>query len=252
MRTATTLRLGATNPARRLFCIPYAGGGAGAYRWWPKWLPGDIELQALQLPGRESRLRERPFESIEECVASALPVLAAGSDLPYAIFGHSMGALIAFELTLALQRHGVAPPEHLFVSGRRAPDEPDPEPPVHGLKDDEFLDELQRRYGAVPQAVREEPELLALLLPTLRADIGAIERYAMRPGARVTCPIHVYGGTLDRHPRPDQLPAWQGVAATPIRVREFEGDHFYLSSQAASLLADIAGAWPLVGLAAAR
>jgi surfactin synthase thioesterase subunit len=241
---ATLVRLGARGvPRRRLFCIPYAGGGVGAFRWWAMALPPDIELMAVQLPGRESRLLEAPFDAVSDMVRAIQPVIAAVSDLPYAFFGHSMGALVAFELTLALEASDAQPPTHLFVSARRCPDEPDHEPPVHELPDDEFLDELQRRYGAVPDAVRQEPELLALLLPTLRADIRAIERYAPSSTRKVRCPVHVYGGADDRHPWPRQLPGWQRVAERDVRVRVFAGDHFYLTGQRDALTADIAASW---------
>jgi medium-chain acyl-[acyl-carrier-protein] hydrolase len=176
-------------------------------------------------------------------VTAVQPLVAAASDLPYAIFGHSMGALVAFELTLALEAAGARAPSHLFVSARRPPDEPDPEPPVHALPQEEFLDELQRRYGGVPEAVRQERELLELLLPTLRADIRAIERYAPSSRRRVRCPVHVYGGSEDRHPTPSQLPGWQRVADRDVRVRLFAGDHFYLNLQRDALMSDIVASW---------
>ena len=199
---------------------------------------------ALQLPGRESRFRERPFESIAEIVEASLPSLADAADLPYAIFGHSMGALVAFELAVALENAVGRAPSRLFVSARRSPEEPDAYPPVGDLPEPEFLDELQRRYGAIPEAIRQEPELLALLLPVLRADIRAIERYTPLSARKVRCPVHVYGGVDDRHPVPAQLPRWQRVAEGDVRVRLFAGGHFYLSSQLDALAADIASCLP--------
>ncbi|MEP7049210.1 MAG: alpha/beta fold hydrolase [Pseudomonadota bacterium] len=244
-RAATLSRLGGSGTARRrLFCIPFAGGGAATFRGWPKGLPSDVEVLAVQLPGREARLREPAFDRIPDIVAAVTPLIQAAADLPYAIFGHSMGALLAFELALALELGPQPGPEQVFVSGRRAPDEPDPHPPVHALPEQAFLDELQLRYGAIPEAVRQEPELLELLLPTLRADIAAIERYAPSTARKLRCPVHVYGGTDDRHPRPAQLPGWQRVAEREVRVRTFAGNHFYLIAQQAALLADIAAHWP--------
>jgi surfactin synthase thioesterase subunit len=240
---ATLIRIGGTGQARRrLICVPFAGGGIGAFRAWARRLPSGVELVAAQLPGRESRLREAPLDSIAAIVAEMLPSVAAASDMPLALFGHSMGALIAFELALALESGAGRAPEHLFVSGRRPPDEPDSEAPVHQLPDEQFLDELQRRYGAVPEAVRQEPELLALLLPTLRADIRALETYVPSTG-KVRCPVHVYGGVDDRHPRPSQLAAWQRVAEREVRVRLFSGDHFYLTAQPDALIQDISSSW---------
>ena len=239
------LRLGVrAAPTRRLFCLPYAGGGVAPYRLWFKSLPEDIEVFAAQLPGRESRLRAEPLPSIAAMVDALLPAIEAASDLPYAIFGHSMGALVAFELTRALEARGARAPSRLFVSARRAPDEPDPKPPVHALPESQFLDELQERYGAIPDAVRNEPELLALMLPVLRADIRAVETYAPLPGPKVQCPLYVYGGDADTHPFPAQLPHWERMAERVMRIRLFHGDHFYLNAQRESLTADIVASWP--------
>ena len=242
--TQPLMRLGVrTAPRRRLFCMPYAGGGVAPYRLWHRSLPDDIEVYAASLPGRESRLMETPLPSIAAMVAYVRPAIEAATDLPYALFGHSMGALMAFELTAALEASGLRAPSRLFVSARRSPDEPDPKTPVHALPESQFLDELQARYGAIPDAVRNEPELLELLLPVLRADIKAVETYVPTPGARVRCPVSVYGGDGDTHPFPSQLPLWERVAHAPVRVRMFPGDHFYLNSQREALTADIASRW---------
>ena len=241
------LRLGVrAAPRRRLFCMPYAGGGVAPYRLWFRSLPDDIEVLAAQLPGRESRLRESPLPSIHAMVQAVRPAIEASSDLPFAIFGHSMGALMAFELTHALERDGARTPERLFVSARRAPDEPDTRPPVHALPESQFLDELQERYGAIPDAVRSEPELMELLLPVLRADIRAVETYEPTPGAIVRCPVDIYGGNDDRYPRPAQLPLWSRLVTQPVRIRLFDGDHFYLNAQREALTADIAARWATI------
>ncbi|MET0791816.1 MAG: alpha/beta fold hydrolase [Polyangiaceae bacterium] len=242
-RLATLFRITATRqPRGRLFCIPFAGGGVGAFRGWNSGAPEGLEIFGVGLPGRESRLREPAFDSIPEIVEAVRSAITSASDLPFALFGHSMGALVAFELALALEaaEHG---PEHLFVSARRPPDEPDPQPDVHTLPDEPFVDELQRRYGAIPDAVRNEPELLALLLPTLRADIRALERYTPISTRKVRCPVHVFGGLQDTHPAPAQLPGWQRVAEHGVRVRLFPGNHFYLATQQAALMADIRATW---------
>jgi medium-chain acyl-[acyl-carrier-protein] hydrolase len=243
-RLATLLRIGAAKtPRRRLICFPYAGGGAAAFRGWSKRLPDDVEVLSVQLPGREARVREKPFDSIADIVDAVRPAILAASDLPYALFGHSMGALVAFELVLSLEHAREPGPTHLFVSARRSPDEADGAPPVHALPDEIFIDRLQERYGAIPEAVRQEPELLALLLPPLRADIRAIERYTPSSSRKVRCPVQVYGGSEDRHPTPSQLPGWQRVAERDVRVRLFPGNHFYLAAEEAALVADIAASW---------
>jgi surfactin synthase thioesterase subunit len=237
---ATAVRQPARVQARRrLFCFPYGGGGAAAFRNWQQGLADDIEVVAMQLPGRETRLRETPLDSIDAMVEACLPLIEASSELPYALFGHSLGALVAFEAALALESHAaLRAPSHVFVSARRPPDEKETHAPLAGLDDAGFVAQLQERYSAIPEAVMQEPELLALFLPTLRADIGAFERYVCTQG-QVASPLHVYGGTRDRNPLPSQLPGWQRVALRPIRIRLFDGDHFFMASQRAALLADI-------------
>jgi surfactin synthase thioesterase subunit len=231
-------------PQRRLFCIPFAGGGPATFRLWPRHLPSDVEVLAIQLPGRSPTSREPLLDSVAEIVDVLRGAVVANADLPYAIFGHSLGALVAFELTMALEAAGASPPSRLFVSGRRAPDEPRTERPIHALPDDAFLDALSDSYGGVPDVVRNEPELLAMLLPALRADVRTLETYAPLSGRKVACPVHVYGGTMDTHPCPSSLDGWQRVAERPISVRLFDGDHFYLAGEArAALAADIAQRW---------
>lgn len=244
--TASLARLGARRaPRRRLVCFPYAGGGVAAYGQWWRSLPEDIEVIGVQLPGREARISEAPLPSIDAMVQATRAVMHTISDLPFAFFGHSMGSLLAFELTLALEAAGAAAPDRLFVSARRAPDEPEAtHSVVHTLPDADFLDAMQSRFQAIPQAVRDEPELLALVLPVLRADMRAVETYAPQPGRRVYCPVRAYGGADDTHPRPSQLAGWQRATMQPISVRLFPGDHFYLGAQRGALLEDVVAHWP--------
>jgi surfactin synthase thioesterase subunit len=239
-------------PRRRLICLPFAGGGLATYRLWSRSLPDDVEGLAVQLPGRELPRRGTVLDNVEEIVAALLPAVRSAADLPYAMFGHSLGALVAFELTVALEREGDRAPSHLFVSGRRPPDEADPVPRIYNLPDPEFLDELQRRYGAVPDIVRQEPDLVALLLPVLRADVRAYECYAPLSDHKVRCPVHVYGGLDDDRPQPDQLPGWQRVAEREVRIRLFPGGHFYLTTQREELVADIARHWTEATVVAER
>jgi medium-chain acyl-[acyl-carrier-protein] hydrolase len=207
-------------------------------------LPDDIEVIAVQLPGREPPSQSLPLDSIAAMVDAVLPAIAAAvDDVPFALFGHSMGALVAFETTVALEAGAGPLPSMLFVSGRRSPDELQHAPPIDDLADGDFLDELQVRYGGVPDVVRREPELVALLLPGLRADVRAFETYSPLTTRMVECPVHVYGGRDDLHPRVGQLHGWQRVARQPIRVRTFPGDHFYLSVEREALVADIDTCW---------
>jgi medium-chain acyl-[acyl-carrier-protein] hydrolase len=234
---------GAAPPTRRLFCFPYAGGGTAVYRPWRKILPSDVEIAAVQFPGRESRIREAPLRSIAEMARGAVDVILANSDVPFALFGHSMGALVAYEAARSLESLGAPGPSHLFVSARRPPHVDDHLPPVHHLPDDAFVEEMNQRYQAIPDVVRNEPELMELLLPVLRADIEALEKYGHVPGPRLRCSVQVYGGSRDFHPFPDQLTEWQAVAEQPISVKLFDGDHFFLTSQVGPVTSDLIARW---------
>ena len=251
---------------RRLYCLPFAGGGPSTYRLWPKRLPSDVEVVVVVLPGRDPRTRAAggvaPPGTMAELVAPSLDVIIemqASSPMPFSIFGHSMGALVAYELTVELERVAETSgdpdtcpvPEHLFVSGRRPPDELHDGERIHDLADEPFLDAMQRHYGGVPDVVRKEPELLALFLPGLRADVHVFESYAPLTDRRVRCPVRVYGGATDRRPRPELLPGWQRAAERAISVRTFPGDHFYLNEAHPDLVADVAAHWAAAAAAAA-
>jgi len=232
---AALLRLGGPGaPQRRLICLPFAGGGAATYRPWSRFLPDDVEIVSVQLPGRELARNGRPLDSIDAMAGAAHATVRSATDVPYALFGHSMGALVAFELASALEHDGCRPPEALFVSGRRPPDETDVATPVHAL----------------PDAVRSEPELLALLLPGLRADVRALETYRIADDTRISCPVHVYGGRDDTRPRPDQLEGWSRRTEQPVRVRLFAGGHFFVAGEPAAICADISSQWAVAALAA--
>jgi surfactin synthase thioesterase subunit len=235
-------------PRRRLFCLPFAGGGPATYRLWHKTLPSDVQVVAVLLPGRGPSSGEHPPDSVEKLVQTLLPAIEAADDLPYAFFGHSMGALLAFELTVALESSGASRPDHLFVSSRRAPDEVHRGEMIHALPDSQFLNELDRHFGGVPDMIRNEPDLLKLLLPGLRADVRAFETYRPLTTSKVGCPVHVYGGADDVRPRPVHLDGWQRVADQQVSIRLFPGDHFYLNQQREALTADIAARWPAVSL----
>jgi surfactin synthase thioesterase subunit len=195
---------------------------------------------AVQLPGRENRLREPPVASIPALVSLLAPALAPHLELPFAFFGHSMGAVVAAEVARALVADGGPLPEHLFVSSRRPPHLPGPETPLHLLPDPEFVAELERRYGGIPAEVKAHPDLLALLLPALRADVRALETY--RPCARppLPCAISAFGGSDDRLAPREQLDAWRTETSAAFRVRVFRGGHFYLDARRAEVLADLA------------
>jgi len=211
----------------RLYCFPYAGGGTQIFRRYARRLPPGIEVCMVQLPGRERRISEPAPTSVGESVRGLLPVLRAETDLPWAFFGHSLGALIAYELTRALRTQGLPLPRHLFLSAHRAPHLPDSHPPIYNLPDDEFIDELKQLNGT-PVEVFQEQELLDLLLPLIRADFTAAETHEYVPQPPLNCPITVFGGRDDPLVTEDELSPWIEHTTLDFSFRAFDGDHFFI------------------------
>lgn len=211
----------------RLFCFHYAGGSASIFRAWTGALPALIEVCAVQLPGRETRLREPAFTHLPEVIQALTPALRPYLNLPFVFFGHSLGALIAFELTRQLRREDQPEPVHLFVSSHRAPQIPDPDPPIHQLPEAEFIEKL-RELNGTPEEVLQSAELMQLLIPVLRADFAVYETYAYSSDAPLECPISVFGGLQDKEISRDELLAWREQTQNTCTLRMFPGDHFYL------------------------
>lgn len=218
----------------RLVCCPYAGGAASIYRAWAPLLPPGIELCALQLPGREQRHREPPLTSMEAVVQATVQAILPLADRPLVLFGHSMGAIIAYEVARALALRGVFV-RHLIVSGRRAPHLPALRDSMHDLPDADLVRQLLRLNGT-PAEVLENDELLAIILPVVRADFRVIETYVRRDPHRLTCDMSVLGGVDDPDVDLSALNAWREVTTGHVEVRMFPGDHFYLNGQLAALV----------------
>lgn len=222
----------------RLFCFPYAGGGTLIYRAWPAALERVAELQLVQLPGRERRLAEAPYTSVGALVSELSEAVADYLDAPFAFFGHSMGAVLSFELARRLRREYGVEPRHLFVSGRAAPQLPRREPCTFDLPEPEFVQELINLNGT-PREVLENPELRQLLLPVLRADFSVCQTYEYDPGPPLGCPVTALGGIGDRVTRED-LEGWREQTASRFMLRMLPGDHFFLHSAQATLLEVVA------------
>ena len=194
--------------ALRLFCFHYAGGNVRSFRAWLPHLPPDVEVYLLELPGHGKRILEAPFTRLAPLITELHQALLPSLTQPFVFFGHSMGALVSFELTRSLRRAQHPVPAHLFVSGQRSPQVPNRDRSVYALPETEFLNEL-RRYEGAPEAVLANAELMQLLLPTLRADFAVIETYFYLDEPPLSCPISVLGGLQDWKATPGDLEAWR-------------------------------------------
>lgn len=224
----------------RLFGFPSAGTGASAYRNWSNVLPSHVEFIPVQLPGRENRLRDTAYDQVAPLVATLAEVLWPYLTPPFAFFGHSMGALIAFELTRHLRREFGISPAHLFISGHRAPHLHNPFPALHKLPDPNFVQELQNRYGGIPEVILKDPELLQTFLPVLRADLKLVESYAYLDDRPLDCPLSVFGGLQDTVVSQHEIAAWRRQTFGKFTVRMFPGDHFFVQKSQAQLVGAIA------------
>lgn len=229
------------NPAAhlRLFCLPFAGGGASTFRTWGSALPQVVEVCPVQLPGRENRLREPPYTEIRALTERLASQILPYAQKPFALFGHSMGALLAFELTRTLRRQDGPMPLFLFLSAHRAAHLPLRRPPLHELPDPEFIQAV-RCLGGTPEGVFEHKELLEVTLPALRADFTLCDRYGFVPEAPLSCPLILYAGRQDTEVLPQEVEAWSEHTTQTARLRIFPGDHFFLRSDRDLLLRAIA------------
>ncbi|MEV7420659.1 alpha/beta fold hydrolase [Streptomyces sp. NPDC089919] len=221
----------------RLFCVPHAGAGPSYFARWAAELPESVELCLVHLPGREARLTEPPLDDIgaiaRRFAAEAAPLL----DLPFALFGHSMGAIVAYEAAPLL----AAPPRHLFVSAAPPAHRLVEEPPVSHLPDDEFLAEVRRAYAGIPDSVFQDPRLMRLMLPAMRADFAAYEHYRWTGRPQLACPVTALGGSEDALVPADCLAGWGELTAAGCTVRVHEGGHFYLTDVRDEVQALVAG-----------
>ncbi|HAT33723.1 MAG TPA: putative thioesterase [Janthinobacterium sp.] len=222
------------NAPYRLFTFPFAGGGSSIYRQWPARLPG-VELMAVNLPGREMRIEEAPFDSMDALMAQLLPEIAPLLDRPFSFFGHSMGALTAWTLARHLAKAQLPQPDKLFLSAFHAPHVPARRPVLHKLPDLDFLRQLIR-YGGIPGGVLESPELLRMVLPTLRADFSMIETCADPERHLISSEIVAFCGEQDAAAPAADMLAWREQTRSAFSLTELPGGHFFLKSAQDQLL----------------
>ncbi|GAA6624144.1 thioesterase II family protein [Scytonema sp. NUACC26] len=220
----------------RLLCFPYAGGSSLIFRKWSDSLPSTVEVCPVELPGRGSQIKLPLFTRLVPLVEALAQALKPHLDKPFAFFGHSMGALVSFELARLLRKEYGFEPVHLFVSGRRAPQLSDPKPPIHTLGDSEFKEEL-RQLNGTPKAVLENAELMEILVPIVRADFATLETYVYTQEPPLDSPIAVFGGLEDLEANYEELEAWREQTSSSFSLQMFPGDHFFINS-AQSLLLD--------------
>jgi surfactin synthase thioesterase subunit len=220
----------------RLFCFPYAGGGASIFRTWWEDLPPQVEIYPIQPPGRENRLAEPPFVELPALVQALVDAIRPHLTMPFAFFGHSLGALVSFEVARTLWHNEALQPVQMFVSGCVGPCVAKREPPfIHTLPDAEFVDVL-RQLNGTPEKVLQHPELMQLMLPVLRADFAMRETYAYRDGKPLDSPISAFGGTRDKLIPRAGLERWQQETKGPFTLRMIPGDHFFLHSAHTTLM----------------
>ena len=222
----------------QLLCLPYAGGSASVYRRWPELVPPGVGVRAVELPGRGTRYAETPFLRLSPLTDALADVLAREATGPYALFGHSMGGLVAYEVTRALRRRGGPMPCHLFISATAAPGARSTLPDVHTATDTELVEHLSSLNGT-PRGVLDNHELMSLLLPVLRADFAALETHAHEEEEPLEIPLTVFGGTSDRIVRPSALLGWKRQSRAWTRLHLFPGDHFYLQDHDRALVREL-------------
>lgn len=220
------------NARLRVFCFPYAGGGASVFNGWSTALPADVELCALQIPGRERRILEPPFRQLSPLLDALEPVLVPLLDKPFVFFGYSLGTRLALGLTQRWQTRGAPLPLGLIMTAAGAPHLP--RPSRESLDDAAFVDML-RRYEGTPSEVLAHRELLDMVLPMLRADFAVAD--TLMPATPVRCPLSAWAGLEDPHVTREQQERWRELTTAEFRTRTFPGKHFFLRTAREALLA---------------
>ncbi|AAK78998.1 MULTISPECIES: thioesterase II family protein [Clostridium] len=222
----------------RLFCLPFAGGGALAYRSWCRYMPPEIELCAVQLPGRENRIKDEKFYDInlliDELVLQILPYL----DKPFALYGHSMGGLISFELARRIRKVKGLTPKILFFSGSKAPQLYDHTKDISHLPDELFLKAI-KSFNGMPDMFWQDRELIEFKLPTLRADFSVLEGYNYYNEEPLECPISALCGENDKIISKKDMEALALQTKNQFKLRMFDGDHFFINTCRSKVLKSI-------------
>ncbi len=226
------------NARIKIFCLPFAGGSSVSYRNWIKYLPEDIELCPVEIPGRGIRMNETLISDLSVLVKKIAEGIYPELDKPFILFGHSMGTALGFELAHLLAEKYKKQAEYIFLSGRGAPHLPDREEPIHLLPEQQFVSKL-KEYNGTPKEVLEHEELMQLMLPIIRADFQVCETYSNYRKEPLDIPITALGGLEDSSTLKEDLEAWKSYTTKKFNIRMFPGGHFYLNDQQPALLENI-------------
>ena len=220
---------GAERAKMRLYCFPYAGGSSNVFRRWSLYLPPSVQVVPVELAGHGKRLQEVPEKNLRKIVENMVTDIGPKLQPPFAFFGHSMGALIAYELTRSLRRYGMTMPAHLYVSAHLAPHAPPKREPIYNLPEKDFLSRLQDINGT-PNQVLENKELRELFLPILRSDFQVCETYQYEDNLTLDQPITAFCGEQDKDVRPEDMDGWRNHTLSTFKLLTVPGDHFFLHS----------------------
>ena len=225
-----------TNPKLSLICFPYAGGGGHIFASWKGLLPPSVDIIAINTPGRGARMMETPFRQMLPLVEALKPAILPILNRPFVFFGHSLGAAVAFELARSLRASQGPQPMKLIASGRRAPHVSNDGPPIYHLSDQDFIEEIRKKKGT-PEEVLQNDELMALVLPMLKADFEVADTHQYVEQAPFDFPITYLWGKDDKPVNRNNDDAWGQHTRAQYQHHPFEGGHFFIHSAKEAVLA---------------
>jgi medium-chain acyl-[acyl-carrier-protein] hydrolase len=242
MKRSLLLLKPAAPAAVRMVCFPYAGGSACFARPWSQHLPAHVELIGVQYPGRNSRYAEPLLDTTQAIVDNVFDDIASHADLPLMFVGYSLGALIAYETSIQLLRHGLRPPAHLIVAAARAPHLERKPPMMSALPDAQLLAKL-RSFGGTPDAALRDAELMRHFLPILRADFACGENYRRSRFVPLPCPVTALHGLADDTVEEAEVAAWKMHTANGFSMHTLEGGHFFLHQRLGEVMSIVNRVW---------
>jgi len=227
-----------------VFCLPHAGGGSAIYHRWEKLLPRHLTVVPIKLPGREGRFNETPYDNIESLIHSMSSAIADSIQEPFALYGHSMGGLIAYELAQHLRKHYDKSPRVLFVSASRSPDRFKKDRALHRLPDEEMIQSLIRDFGRGGKTTAAELDMMRAMSDTIRADLKLLETYEHKPQEPLPCPIVGIAATEDHRVTASDVNGWRSFTTARFTMRTMAGHHFFLRQQEKAITDLIASRLP--------